>query len=431
MALYPFLSGIVRRRVSVRTNSSVGALIPLALTLCGAGLLALLCLNPPVRARELGRAEQGEAVPGVENVAQAPEGEENASPPHGLSEEAVKEVQTAVGAVVTPESQALAKALGLELYPKGNEPDESGTNSLESLGDLDGDGTPEMALRWTGLSRSASEVSEEAEASQSREEVEPQSPLPVWIVFLLAWDGARWNVTRLMDTTSQFTVQVQPLLGPATRELVVLVSAGATLVPYPVIFQFMNHAAPLLWDSRADESRYQGYGHGKVEFRDENGDGVFELVASGRADPGLLVFPPEGGRGFDARAVYVWAGKAYVPRQTEYSANEDYTLYRFISALHLRDFRRAYALIDPPKFLKTQEPSLEAFRKQIESTWPEFLGDHIFEAKESSQTAPDDFTFELTLENKLYAYHPSFSPDAKHLLTSLERRELSMVNSEL
>jgi hypothetical protein len=423
MALYPFLSRVFTRRVSATTGSSVAALMLLGLTLCVAGLLAFSCLNPPVWAREQGRAEQGEASPGAENVAEAPEGEENTSPPRALSEEAVKEVQTAAGAVATPDPQALAEALGVELYPQGGQADESATNSLESLGDLDGDGTPEMALRWTGLSRPAPEIGEEAEASQGREEGEPQGPVRVWIVFLLAWDGARWNVTRLMDTTCQFTVEVQPLLGPATRALVVVVSVGATAAPYPVIFQFMNHAATLLWDSRADESRYQGYAHGKVEFRDENGDGVFELVASGRADPGLLVFPPEGGRGFNARAVYVWDGRAYVPGQTKYSANEDYTLYRFISALHLRDFRSAYALVDPPKFLKTQEPSLEAFRKQIERTWPEFLGDHIFEAKERSQTAPDDFAFELTLADKLYAYQPSFSPDAKHLLTSLERRE--------
>jgi hypothetical protein len=311
----------------------------------------------------------------------------------------------------------------VELYLEGSQPDDSETNSLESLGDLDGDGTPEMLLRWTGHARPAPEIAEQAEANQGPEEGQPQGPLAVWTVFLLAWDGAHWNVTRMMDTTNQFTVQVEALLGPATRALVMLVSVGVTAVPYPVIFQFKDHAATLLWDGRADESRYQGYAHGKVEFRDENGDGIFELLASGRADPGLLVFPPEGRRGFEARAVYKWDGKAYVPRKIEYSANQDYTLYRFISALHLRDFRSAYALIDPAKFLGTQEPSLEAFRKQIETTWPEFLDDHIFEVADNGQTALDDFSFELKLDDKLYSYHPSFRPDGGHLLTGLERQE--------
>jgi hypothetical protein len=36
---------------------------------------------------------------------------------------------------------------------------------------------------------------------------------------------------------------------------------------------------------------------------------------------------------------------------------------------------------------------------------------------------PDDFSFELILEDKVYTYHPAFSPDTKHLLTGLERRE--------
>lgn len=429
MLLYPFLSKVVARRMSARTNGSVGALMPLALPLCIAGLLAALCLNPPLQARKQARAEQDEALPGVERVAQAPQGGATTSPPCGLSEDAVKEVQAAVGVVATPDPQALAKALGVKLYLGGSQAEESETNTLESLGDLNGDGIPEMALRWTGLSRPVPEVAKEPKAGRGQEEGEQPGSLPVWIVFLLAWDGARWNVTCLTETTSQFTVQVEPLLGRSAREVVVLVMSGASAQPYPVVFQFKNHAAALLWDSRADESRYQGYAHGKVEFQDENGDGILELVSSGRADPGLLIFPPEGRRGFKARAVYKWDGKAYVPGKTEYSANQDYTLYRFISALHLRDFRSAYALVDPAKFLGTNEPSLEAFRKQIESSWAEFLDDHIFEARDAGQSAPNDFAFELKLKNKLYTYYPSFS--AEYLLTGLERRERQVVNSEL
>jgi hypothetical protein len=397
--------------------------MPLVLTLCVAGLLAFSCLTPPLRAAEHGRRGQDQAPPGVENAAAPQQSAEETNLRRELTEKSVKEVQAAVRVVTTPEPQALAKALGVQLYLEGSQPEESEMNSLELLGDLDGDGTPEMLLRWTGHARPAPEIAEKPEANQGPEEGELQGPVAVWTVFLLAWDGARWNVTRMMDTPNQFTVQVESLLGPATRALVVLVSVGRTAVPYPVIFQFENHAAALLWDGRADESRYQGFAYGEVEFQDENGDGVFDVVSSGRADPGLLVFPLDSGRGFDARAIYVWDGKGYVPRRIAYSANQDYFLYRFISALHLRDFRSAYALIDPAKFLGTQEPSQEAFRKQIESSWPEFLGDHIFEARDRGQSAPNDFAFELKLENKLYTYYPSFSPDAKHLLTGLERRE--------
>lgn len=423
MALYPYVSGVLARGRPATTSSSVVALMVPVLTLCGAGLLAFLCLTPHLRAAERHRAQQQKAPSREESGAQAPEGEGSTSPPLRLSEEAAKKVEAAVKKVATPDPQALAKALKVELYLEGSQPDESETNSLESLGDLDGDGAPEMLLRWTGQARPALPTAAQAEANQGPEEGEPQGPLDVWTIFLLAWDGARWNVSPMMDTTNQFTVQVEPLLGPATRELVVLISVGATAVPYPVIFQFQNHAANLLWDSRADESRYQGYARGKVELRDEDGDGLFELTASGRADPGLLVFPPQGRRGFEARAVYKWDGKAYVPGKIEYSANQDYTLYRFISALHLHDFRGAYALIDPAKFLGTQEPSLEVFRKQIETTWPEFLDDHIFEVTDSGQAALDDFSFELKLDDKVYTYHPSFRPDAGHLLTGLKRQE--------
>jgi hypothetical protein len=410
MELYPFLSTVFARRVSARTNSSVAALTLLMLTLSVAGPLAFSCLNPPARAAQQEKVSQDELRADLDE-AEPPAEETEAASIVRLREAATAKVEAAVGVVNAPDPQALAKALGVELGPNTDESDVPDPGRLEPLGDLDGDGVPEMALRWTRPPRRVPEPGKE------------EGQLSAWVLFLLAWDGARWRPSHLMEGAELFTLQALPLLGPATRELVVLVSVGSTAVQCPVIFQFGNHAATLLWDGRADKSRYQGYAHGNVEFRDENGDGVFELVTSGRADPGLLVFPPEGGRGFDARAVYVWDGKAYVPGKTEYSANEDYTLYRFISALHLRDFRSAHALIDPAKFLKTQEPSLEAFRKQIESTWPEFLGDHIFEAKDSGQTVPDDFSFELKLEGKVYTYHPAFSLDAKHLLTGLERRE--------
>ena len=39
---------------------------------------------------------------------------------------------------------------------------------------------------------------------------------------------------------------------------------------------------------------------------------------TGRADPGFLQVEPKGHRGFQARAVYHWDGKAFIPAKTEY-----------------------------------------------------------------------------------------------------------------
>jgi hypothetical protein len=147
---------------------------------------------------------------------------------------------------------------------------------------------------------------------------------------------------------------------------------------------------------------------------------VLQMVADGRADPGLLVFPKTGSRGFDAQSVYHWTGNAFDPVKTEYTANRDFTLYRFIAALHLRDFRIAYSLTDPAKFLKTDKPTLEAFRKMIQDQFPEFLDDRIFKAPESGAAAN---TFQLNLEDKVYVYTPSFSGGTPFLLTGLGRQE--------
>jgi hypothetical protein len=144
------------------------------------------------------------------------------------------------------------------------------------------------------------------------------------------------------------------------------------------------------------------------------------MIQSGRADPGLLQFEPGGHRGFNATCVYHWDGQAYVPVRTEYSPGPDNNLYRFIAALHLHDFRSAYALIDPGKFLKTDAPSLEQFRQMIEENWPEFLDDRVFQAREADATSPDALAFELP--DKHYVYRPTLSHDGKFLLTGLERK---------
>jgi hypothetical protein len=202
------------------------------------------------------------------------------------------------------------------------------------------------------------------------------------------------------------------------RLIAVTVFAGVTRVPYPAVFRFQDHSAALVWDGRSDESRYEGYDEGRVQFRVAGG--VLQMVADGRADPGLLVFPKSGARGFDAQSLYNWTGNAFDPVKTEYTANRDFTLYRFIAALHLRDFRTAYGLIDPAKFLKTDKPTLEAFRKMIQDQFPEFLDDQIFKAPESGAA---ESTFQLKMADKVYVYTPSFSGSAPFLLTGLGRQE--------
>lgn len=322
-------------------------------------------------------------------------------------------VQTMVGAVHIPDPQALAGALGISVGGVKEASSDSSLNSLEELGDLDGDGVPEFAFKQMQSARKGA-------PNETR-----SGELPPWELFLLSWDGVRWQASFIKEGYEPYDLMaVSPLIG-ISREIVLVIYAGSIEVPYPVIFQMKDHAAALVWDGRADESEYQGYAHGKIEFRDLKSGGAPQMIVSGRADPGLLHFPIDGKRGFDVQSIYVWAGTGYVPKKTEYSANEDHTLYQFIAALHLHDFHSAYALIDARKFLKTDTPSPEIFRKLIEGSWPEFLDDQIFEVSNPSSGGTNGFEFELTEEGKHYVYMPSFGTDSKHLLAGLERHEIS------
>ena len=167
-------------------------------------------------------------------------------------------------------------------------------------------------------------------------------------------------------------------------------------------------------------TRYNTLAHGQIVFQDNAKLDQTDMIVTGRADPGLLQFEPGGHRGFNARCVYHWDGQAYVPGQTEYSPGPDNSLYRFIAALHLHDFRSAYTLIDPGKFLKTDAPSLEKFRQMMEENWREFLDDQVFQAREANAGSPETLAFELP--EKHYVYLPTLSTDGKFLLTGLERK---------
>jgi hypothetical protein len=320
-------------------------------------------------------------------------------------------VQAALTRAKGPDSHSLSEALGIDISRAKGDSIDWETNGLKDLGDLDGDGVSEFALnRLPAASHGApNETIEEQAAS--------------WELFLLAWDGAAWRASLLKAGFEPYELRVVSSPRAETVQLALILYAGATAVPYPAIYQFKEHVASLLWDGHADESQYEGYAQGKIEFLQLSAGGDPEMIASGHADPGVIRFSRDGKRGFDVQALYDWDGKAYVPKKTEYTPNQDYQLYQFISALHLHNFRAAYALIDPAKFLKTDSPSLKIFQQRIESDFAEFLDDEIFEAVNSAPTSTDDFNFEVQREGKTFVYRPQFSPGPEHLITTLDRRD--------
>jgi len=318
------------------------------------------------------------------------------------------DVEKAASGVRARDPQALARALHVVLATQNSAEDDSVGPSLQPVSDLDGDGNLEYVYRWTGPIQQAAE----------------QTAAPgegIWDLFLLAWDGKLWRVSELLAGEGLYDLHPLPRLGESPGLAVI---EGLGQEPYPVVFTYQDHAAVLAWDSRSEESRYQGFSAGEVEFRDPGAPAPLEMLVAGKADPGLVHFPRAGNRGFGIATLYTWDGKAFVPRKTIYSPCEDYTFYRFVSALHLKDFRAAYALIVPQQFLKDKDASPEAFRKYIETSFPEFLGNNIFEVPDASPEAESKNGFELNLNDHLYLYQPAYSNDGKFLLTGIERREV-------
>lgn len=322
-----------------------------------------------------------------------------------VSSEQTARVQALVDGVKSTDPRVLARALGVQLLSQSeNPPSEEGF--LMDLGGLSGKEIPQLALKWSATPGAPPGTNA------------PEETTSAWRLFLLSWDGQRWVASGMMSGHEPFTVRALPVLSGGGTLIAVVIFSPADAVPSPVVFLAKAHHASLAWDSRADESRYEGYRGGRVQFGVEKG--TLEMVETGRADPGLLVFSGRGPRGFDARTVYVWEGGAFVPRRTEYSQNPDFVLYRFISALHLHDFRTAYGLVNARKFLQTDQASLKLFRQRMEDAWPEFLDDRIFEARDAG---PADYAFTLHLRDRVYVYTPAFEADAPWLLTGLQRAE--------
>ena len=320
----------------------------------------------------------------------------------------LSKITAAIQGVTTRDSAALSRALHLNEKPGAAVPGAS-PNTLVPVGDLDGDGVPEMLLKWA-LPDVAAGADLAPELGSS----------PVWGIYLLSWDGVGWKASRLLTGVEHFTSVLINLGAPVRRALAVVNEEDESHTVYPSVFQVKDHAATLLWDAQADDSRYEPLRQGEVVFQDRAGAPT-EMVVTGRADPGFLQVAPQGHRGFQVRMIYHWDGRAYIPVKTEYSADPDYTLYRFISALHLHDYRSAYALVVPAKFLGADSPTLEAFRQFIQDNWPEFLQDEVFEAPELPAGSPDEHVFVLPKPAGRFVYHPVFSSDGKFLLAGLTR----------
>jgi len=325
------------------------------------------------------------------------------------SSDALARLQSLLNTVDSSDPATVAKALGAEFVSKFSDISDSPVNVLSSLSDPDGSTPPELLLKWWFESAAGNSVNADATTGAG------------WSLFLITKDQGRWHLSPLLDGSETFDLELVKLSPAGKRALAVTLYHGETQVPYPLIFKISDGPAKLIWDGRSDDTLYKGYDFGRVELRDAGGEGSAQMVVTGREDPGLLVFPKESQRGFAARTTYTWNGKAFVPAKVEYSRNPDYTLYRFISALHLHDFKGAYALIEPKSFLGDEEPSLEKFKKHIEDSWPEFLDDQIFEALVTG-TALTDYTFALPESPKHYVYHPEFSADGT-LIVHLKRRE--------
>jgi hypothetical protein len=335
-----------------------------------------------------------------------PPAETHATP--SLPDALLPQITAAIQGVTTPDVAVLAKALHIGERLEGAAPGPP-PNTLSAVGDLDGDGVPELLLQWA-----IPDVTVGADVAPA-----PDSR-PLWDVYLLSWDGAHWRASRLLTGVEDFTSVPINLGPPAGRGLAVVIQEGEPPIAYPAVFQVRDHAATLVWDAQADDSRYESLLQGRVNFEDHAGAPP-EMIVTGRADPGFLHVDPRGHRGFQERAVYHWDGKAFIPAKTEPFANQDYTIYRFISALHLHDYRSAYALVVPAKFLNADSPTVDTFRDFIQDNWPEFLRDEVFQAPEPPVGLPDDHLFVLSKPAMRYVYHPVFSSDGKFLLTGLTR----------
>lgn len=321
---------------------------------------------------------------------------------------AVAAIQKAVEGVQSSTLQALGKALGMGQAQIGQKAFEDSDMGMEVVSGLNvGDGRA-VAVKW-------------------RPAPQGQNPPGEPSLYLLFWGGKVWQPSYLTAATNALTLEALPSAEGSGTFFAVVIYRGVTAVPYPVVFRLEDHHALLVWDGRSDAASYTGYDYGSIQFKKTDGSDMPVMVAAGRADPGLLIFPvssDNAGRGFQAATLYVWKNDAYVALRTEYTENRDYILYRFISALHLHDFKTAYSLVDPGLFLKSKKPSLSLFRERIQNAWPEFIDDRIFEVPSNPEIESDSHAFILRLSGgKMNVYHPDFTAGPDYRLSGLARTE--------
>jgi hypothetical protein len=321
-------------------------------------------------------------------------------------------IQAAVAGVHSPSPQALARALGMTPAQIGQKVFEDSDIGMEALNSLGNGGASAVAVKWRP-------------ADQGQNPEAGEGPK----LYLLSWEGEGWQASYLMPASDALTMQALPVTGDTEPLFAVVIYRGTAAVPYPVIFRLQNHQASLVWDGRSDSASYSGYDYGSIQFEKTGGGGVPVMLVAGQADPGLLIFPAsqeQSGRGFQVATAYIWKNDAYLPIRTEYTHNRDYVLYSFIAALHLHDFKTAYSLIDPAQFLKTKKPTLKLFRERIESVWPEFIDDRIFEVPFPArpEIEPESHIFVLRLRGgRMNGYRPTFTPGPDYRLTGLSRFE--------
>jgi hypothetical protein len=370
-------------------------------------LLAMLtALVPPAAGQKQTPATQFSAsIPAQATVPQT-----ETAPEQGVTTSMARlaAIQKAITGVHSPGLQALAGALGITPAQIGQQAFEDSDIGMEAISGLGHGGISAVAVKWQPTDQGPS----------AKDEPE---------LFLLSWDGVGWQASYLMEAADALTLEALATEESAAPLFAVVIYRGTVAVPYPLIFRLQAHHASLVWDGRSDSTSYTGYDFGSIQFEKAGEGDVPVMIAAGQADPGLLIFPAsqeQTGRGFQVATAYVWKNDAYVPLRTEYTHNQDYALYSFIAALHLHDFKTAYALIDPSQFLNTKEPTLKLFREQIEKVWPEFIDDRIFEVPERPEIDPESHEFVLRLGGgKMNAYRPTFTAGPEYRLTGLERFE--------
>ncbi len=333
-------------------------------------------------------------------------------PQQGATESpaALAAIQKAVEGVQSSTLQALGKALGMSQAQIGQQAFEDSDKGMEVVNGLNVGEARAVAVKWRPA----------PQRQDSPADIGPS-------LYLLSWDGKAWQPSYLTTAKDALTLEVLPSAEGSGTLFAVVIYRGVTAVPYPVVFRFEGHHALLAWDGRSDAASYTGYDYGSIQFEKAAGSDMPVMIAAGRADPGLLIFPvssDKAGRGFQAATLYVWKNDAYVPLRTEYTENRDYILYRFIAALHLHDFKTAYSLVDPGLFLKSKKPSLSLFRERMQNAWPEFLDDRIFEVPANSQMEREGYDFILRLKGgRIDVYHPDFTAGPDYRLSGLERTE--------